>query len=179
MQNKRGLSDVVTTLLIILLAVVAVAIIGGIVLNQVNKGGLQLQNTGECSQLDLKPVKCGLADQTVSTEPGVDALVDVNATYNRGASGSGSNIVKVSLVFTRADGSTAIKELTGDDIAAPLNSVTKIYVSGTGVAPAVSDANPLVTGTSVPANLRVAATIRGSDGKDVVCEASQAVVNCI
>ncbi|MEK6893440.1 MAG: archaellin/type IV pilin N-terminal domain-containing protein, partial [Nanoarchaeota archaeon] len=62
MENKRALSDVVTTVLIILFAIVAVAIIGGIVLSQVNKAGGKIDSSAICSEFQVTPVKCTAGD---------------------------------------------------------------------------------------------------------------------
>ena len=58
MYNKKAVSDVVSTVLIILLVVAAVAIIGAIVLNTVNKGGGSVNSAVACQALDIHPTRC-------------------------------------------------------------------------------------------------------------------------
>ncbi len=58
MKNKKGMSDVVTTVLIILFAIIAVAIIGGIVINQISKTGGKISTSAVCSEIDITPKAC-------------------------------------------------------------------------------------------------------------------------
>jgi hypothetical protein len=55
-MKRRGLSDVVTTVLIILLVLAAVAIIWGYLRGALEESGSQI--TGACLTLDLKPLSC-------------------------------------------------------------------------------------------------------------------------
>ena len=56
MENKRGLSDVITTLIIILLVLVAVGIIWVVVRNVVQSGSEQIDITTRCVAVDLRAV---------------------------------------------------------------------------------------------------------------------------
>ena len=55
-MKRRGLSDVVTTVLIILLVLAAVAIIWGYLRGALEESGSQI--TSACLTLDLKPLSC-------------------------------------------------------------------------------------------------------------------------
>ena len=140
MENKRALSDVVTTVLIILFAIVAVAIIGGIVLNQVNKAGGKIASTGICSELEIEPVKCSnstfictgdSAPNIKCTGPGVpdircisnndpDKLCTakdnlpspVKLIARRGAGGSSLSVTALSAIFEKEDGTTVSQSFT-------------------------------------------------------------------
>jgi flagellin-like protein len=57
-MNRRGLSDVVTTVLIILFAIVAVAVVGGIVMNQINKAGKNIDKSSFCTSNTIAPLSC-------------------------------------------------------------------------------------------------------------------------
>ncbi|MDP3882114.1 MAG: LamG domain-containing protein [Nanoarchaeota archaeon] len=57
-RNKKGLSDVVTTVLIILFAIVAVAVVGGIVMNQINKAGKNIDKAQVCTSNKISPISC-------------------------------------------------------------------------------------------------------------------------
>ncbi len=57
-NNRKGLSDVVTTVLIILLVLAAVAIIASYVLNVVNRGGTEIGGAAECTLMQLYPTEC-------------------------------------------------------------------------------------------------------------------------
>jgi flagellin-like protein len=55
-KNKRGLSAVVTTLLIILLTIIAVGIIWVVIRNLVEQGSQQIDITTQCASLDVRAV---------------------------------------------------------------------------------------------------------------------------
>ncbi len=115
---KRGLSDVVTTVLIILFAIVAVAIIGGVVINQVNKAGTKISQTTACSDISVEPTRC-------SNDISSGAYVVVQ----RGSSGAYGKIKisNVTALFEKADGtidSAYISDITS--LSAPLSS-TKLF----------------------------------------------------
>ncbi|MBI2631642.1 hypothetical protein HYW75_01425, partial [Candidatus Pacearchaeota archaeon] len=57
-ENKRGVSDVITTVLIILLVLAAVAIIGGILLRNIGEAGSKIGTQTACLDIDVKPTSC-------------------------------------------------------------------------------------------------------------------------
>src|SRR3989338_2811976 len=57
-MNRKGLSDVVTTVLIILFAIVAVAVVGGIVMNQITKAGKNIDKAQVCTGNNVVPISC-------------------------------------------------------------------------------------------------------------------------
>ncbi|MDP3882332.1 MAG: Ig-like domain-containing protein [Nanoarchaeota archaeon] len=57
-MGRKGLSDVVTTVLIILFAIVAVAVVGGIVMNQINKAGKNIDSASFCTSNSITPISC-------------------------------------------------------------------------------------------------------------------------
>ena len=48
MFSKRGVSDIVTTVLIILLVLAAVSIVGNIIMKNLQKGGEQIEKSTDC-----------------------------------------------------------------------------------------------------------------------------------
>jgi hypothetical protein len=60
--QNRGLSDVITTVLIILLAIAAVVLIWGFIRRPIEQGGQQIQSQTDCFQLKLKPTGCTIND---------------------------------------------------------------------------------------------------------------------
>ena len=70
--NKRGLSDIVTTALIILLAIVAVVIIWCFVKPLLSEG--TKQETGTCLKADGKGLSCGKTDGKVTVENGLGGV---------------------------------------------------------------------------------------------------------
>ena len=57
MKNKKGLSQVVTTLIIILLVLVAIGIIWGVVSNLLDKSKGTIESSTKCMDLDVKATK--------------------------------------------------------------------------------------------------------------------------
>ncbi len=66
---KRGLSDVVTVSLIILLAIAAVVIVWTFVRPTLEGTGKQI-SSGNCLAVDLRPISCSLSQQNVILENG-------------------------------------------------------------------------------------------------------------
>ncbi|MDO8508098.1 MAG: hypothetical protein Q7S27_00270 [Nanoarchaeota archaeon] len=63
-MSKRGLSDVVTVSLIILLAIAAVVIVWTFVRPTLESTGKEIAS-GNCLAVELKPISCSLSDGTV------------------------------------------------------------------------------------------------------------------
>jgi hypothetical protein len=57
MKNNKGLSQVVTTLIIILLVLVAIGIIWGVVSNLLDKSKITISSSTRCMDLDVKATK--------------------------------------------------------------------------------------------------------------------------
>jgi hypothetical protein len=81
-NNKRGLSTVVTTLIIVLLVLVAVGIIWGVVKNLLDKGSDTADSFGTCLNVDIQATK---AVAWNSTTDGI--LNDYNMTFSRSPGG--------------------------------------------------------------------------------------------
>ena len=156
MYNKKAVSDVVSTVLIILLVVAAIAIIGAIVLNTVNKGGVNVNTAIACQSLDIKATQCG--------KNGV-GLANATATAIRGAGGSDLDVTGLTFIFTKADGSTLTNSsLSTTNVIGVGNvgeSVTALNVSG----------GPFT-------KVKTASIIRLADGSNATCE-SMTEVPCV
>ncbi len=98
--KRRGLSDVVTTVLIILLVLAAVAIIWGYLRGALEQSGSQISSA--CLTLDLKAVSCaasatGVTNVTYSRNSGEGNLVNVTVIYDingQSVTRSSSNLTK-------------------------------------------------------------------------------------
>lgn len=102
--QKRGISDIITTVLIILLAIAAVVLIWGFIKRPIEQGGQQIQASGDCFSLKLKPTGCTLnANKTV-----VDATV-------QWAEGN-VNLKTIKFVVTDAKGATKVEDIAVDDL---------------------------------------------------------------
>ena len=108
MENKKGLSDVVTTVLIVLLTIVAIAILWGFLQPMFTKSGAKVQQAEACLSMNLEVVRC--------TFNATNTLV----TVRRGA--GAANLKEVKLVLeSSVDGSTNV--ITSTTVPTELGSV--------------------------------------------------------
>ena len=149
-NNKSGVSDVITTVLIILLVLAAVAIIGGILLRNIGEAGSKIGTQTACLDLDVKPVTCVL-----TTGSGYAVKV------SRGGRGSEvGDLAAVTLLFNKGGVVTPITNPRGSP-PKPLETVTLNYDT--------SDTYDSV---------KVAASVKGADGKTTLCDPALDVVTC-
>jgi len=126
-MKKRGMSAVVTTLIIILLAIVAVGIVWVVVKNIINQGKDEITLTG--LTLDLEIMKAsydddaGILSVTVKRNPGDGNLVGINFVI-----GDGDN----SVVVTR---DTTLAELGVKTFTFTLNTLAVGEITSISVAP--------------------------------------------
>jgi len=153
--GKRGVSDVVSTVLIILLVVAAVAIVGAIVLRTVNKAGPQVQNSVSCEQLQVVSTRC-----TYTTGNTPTVLV------NRRAGDASLVLSNLTFIFYKGANSE-----TRYGSSFPNILETKSYTVGAELLPSL--------GASVasPDSVAIAASIKGANGVSVPC-ALGAKVSC-
>ena len=149
-MNKKGLSDVISTVLIILLVLAAVGIIGTIVLRQIKDAGSKIETSLGCQDIVLTPVKCTLDDATDKTPTVIVSRQNDNTT-----------LTSFDLIFEDTGQVTEIKNI---DTELPEALGTSSHTS--------------VALTRVPAKVAVSATMRGLDGKDNKCPASTTKVTC-
>ncbi|MEM4271772.1 MAG: type IV pilin [Candidatus Pacearchaeota archaeon] len=110
MQNKKGLSEVVTNVLIILLVIIAIGIVWAFVSPLIFKAGTQATQAQACLGLDVKPVACVFTGGSV-----------YNVSVTR--SSQSADIEEVIFVFEKQSGETISRTQT----AAPDILGTKIY----------------------------------------------------
>ncbi|MEK6893441.1 MAG: hypothetical protein AABX07_04515, partial [Nanoarchaeota archaeon] len=90
--------------LIILFAIVAVAIIGGIVINQVSKTGGKISTSAVCSEIDITPKACVKID--VVTTCGTAATCAQVKIMRGGATSAEWTIKSIIPIFELKDGTT-------------------------------------------------------------------------
>lgn len=95
MKTKKGLSAVVTNVLIILLVVIAVGILWAFVRPIFMQSGEKMQQTSECIDMELEVVKCAAID------------TNANVTVSRGP--GTANLGEIKLIFEKEDGSSEAK----------------------------------------------------------------------
>ena len=104
MKNKRGLSAIVATLIIILLVLVAVGIIWVVVRNLIDTGAEQIEISTKCLAVDLRAVSV----VPVSGE-------DYTVTLRRASGGEMIDGVKIS-VFNTTDNSGVLDPVNFEDM---------------------------------------------------------------
>jgi hypothetical protein len=91
--DKRGLSTVVTTLIIILLVLVAIGIIWVVVNNVITEGSEEVDYSVKCLEVDVKATSvanCGMAscDLTLKRGAGGEDIAGVKVVFSNSTSGS-------------------------------------------------------------------------------------------
>ena len=92
MFNKKGMSEVVSNVLIVLVVIGAVALIAGVVINIVQTGTQNTGEIGQCLAINVAVTSCAIADASGA----------VTATVRRGT-GGGATSVNYRIVSTNAD----------------------------------------------------------------------------
>ena len=92
MKNKKGLSDVIATVLIVLLALAAIAIVWSFVSPALRNTGASIGASQKCLEADVKPTACSVTSDTVTLQ------------YLKG------DVVNVVSILSRTDGSTAVNQ---------------------------------------------------------------------
>ena len=145
-SNKRGLSTVVTTLIIVLLVLVAIVIIWVVIRGIIESGGEQSDALTRCNLIDLEIVSvdttagCGSAscDLIVKRNPGADS----------------KDITGIRVVLSDATGNSAVKDVNGNIAVLGTKSITGAGYEGT-----------VTTATKV----EVAAIVQNAGGEPQIC----------
>jgi flagellin-like protein len=66
MENKRGISQIVTTVLIILIILVAIVLIWNFVRPAITKAGEQISTDTDCLRLDIEVINCVVSSDSVN-----------------------------------------------------------------------------------------------------------------
>jgi len=150
--NKKGLSDVVTTVLIILLVLAAVGIVGSYVLKMINQGGEKISGASICSSLQVEPKNC----TQIQSGSGGKWTVSVTASKK----GTDATIKSIGVILYKSDGTSVSQTAT----AIPkFLETSEIYSLGN------LGSNPSYAGVSV------VPTITTDDGADVTCSESEKI----
>ena len=142
-MGDKGMSDVVTTVLIILFAIVAVAIIGGIVLNQVNKAGGKIDSSAICNEFQVTPVKCTAGTATTTAK----------LMIRRDSGGKGFSVSSIKAVFEDSNGAVVASE----DVKAELSSD-------------ITSKEAEASANGIKAKAGIAVMLKDSTGKDIACD---------
>ena len=118
-MNKRGLDAVVTTLIIILLVLVAIGIIWVVVRNVIQQGSESIDISSKCLSVDLK---------AVGVSPTANQTGNYSVTLRRAAGGDAIGGVKVTLFNSTANSGV----LEFGDAVDELETSTQTIVGVTG-----------------------------------------------
>lgn len=132
MNNKRGLSDVITNVLIILLVLIAVGIIASFVIPLLRNTGDQITDAQECLNIKVNVAKCSLV---LNSSNGYDSIISVN----REAGASSAQFKEVRLILENQDGTTRAVPLSENNRAGLVELITiNQRINGTGQIKAAS-----------------------------------------
>lgn len=104
MENKRGLSTIVVTLIIILISLVAVGIVWVVVRNVINAGTQGVDVSSRCLNINVEAtaVNCSSAGssrmcdvQLMRSGTGSDAIAGVKLVFKNTTAGTSSSLVNV------------------------------------------------------------------------------------
>ena len=152
MINKKGLSDVVTTVLIILLALAAVIIIWSFVRPAITGAGKGITTGTECFKTDIEVVSC---------DDGGTAVGNIGKVVVKN---NGQKAEKVKVVYTTSAGVATTEDITS---LASFNSKNVLETDfGTGFTIVAGD------------KASVSAVIDADDGTETVCAPTQQPVTC-
>lgn len=120
-NNKRGISNIIVTLMMIVLVLVAVAIVWGVV-NNILEGGAEQINLGtKCLDVNVRATNLAC----------IGTVCDVTVTRNAG----GEDIGGIKLIFTNSTGTeNYIHDVSGN--MAPLEVKTETSINTIGVSDA-------------------------------------------
>jgi hypothetical protein len=104
-ENRRGLSTIVITLIIIVISLVAVGLVWVVVRNLINAGTGGLEINSKCLNIVIDPAKINCSNAGVSvmcdvqftrTGTGNDVINGVKLVFRNSTSGASSNLISLS-----------------------------------------------------------------------------------
>jgi hypothetical protein len=151
-ENKRGLSTIVVTLIIVLLSLVAVGVVWVVVRGLINTGSQGVEINSKCLAVTVEAskVNCsnGAANITCDvtftrTGTGSDAIAGVKLVFRDTVHGVNSNLISLSGNIEALVGKTQTGINTGVPIANTLNDldVTAFFTDSSGNEQLCSETN--------------------------------------
>jgi hypothetical protein len=150
--QKRGISDIITTVLIILLAIAAVVLIWGFIKRPIEKGGQQIGAATDCMSLKLTPISCTIVNNATTHIKSIHAGV-------KWADGD-VTLTRIKFVFTDSGGATLVKDVVKSSSLTLLSTQTTDFTDSSSTL-----------GTSV--SLSAVGVIQPTNGKETTCTTSQ------
>lgn len=150
MFNRKGVSEVVANVLIVLLVIVGIAVIWSVVKPAIDKGAQGVENAGDCFSVQVQPESCTANganwDVVVKRNPGQGNFDNINIIFSDGTN------------TEREEPATAI---TQND----LGELETTTIS-------IPDSNLATVGTPTEANIVLIA------GNGQLCQVVTQAVNC-
>jgi len=153
MFSKRGLSNVVATVLIILLALAAIAILWSFVGPTITDYTDEIDTTSKCLNSELKPTSCTFFEETGSATVVVQLV--------RGET------EKMKIILTDNNGQT---DLSTESLDTPTNPFETVTADATGFTD--------IDVTATPIKAQVVATFVSQEGTEEYCAESPISFNC-
>lgn len=162
MKNKKALSDVVTTVLIVLLALAAIAIVWGFVRPIFSQAGSSATITNKCLNTELSPTVCIYTN----TSEGPSGLTfDTTVSLIR-AGTDGAEKMKV-VIYDEDD-----ETIISDSDSAPSEVLQTAKITGIQPGDTSLDNSTTYQVQAIPVFL-------DSEGNDALCPASPTKIPCV
>lgn len=120
MSNKKGMSDVVTTVLIVLLSLIAVTLVWTFLSPLILKSGADITRSQACMSVNLEVTGCKI------NSTGTQGVYNVTVKRSAGA----ASLSAIKLIFAKADGTTNSSD---QNSSLPGELDVKFYQSNVGV----------------------------------------------
>ena len=91
LNNKKGVSEVVANVLIVLLVIVGIAVIWSVVKPTIDKGAGGIQNAGDCFSVSVSPVSCTKSNGALEIPVTCTGTPSAGGTCTTGSSVSQAN----------------------------------------------------------------------------------------
>ena len=113
LNNKKAMSEIVTTVIMVALVLIAIGIIWGVVTNLLSERTEQVEINSKCMDVSVKPTAA-----SCDTE-------ECNITYSRTATGGDIDGIKIVV----SDGTTSNEKIVADNLAQLATKTETIGVS--------------------------------------------------
>ncbi len=150
MLNKKGLSDVIATVLIILLALAAIVIVWSFIQPAIEGTGVSVTASQKCFDTEVRPLSC------VPNSPTSATAYNVKIQWMKGGT-TGAQVIAI------------IKDPTGTSVASGLTALPTGAQTVT-----VQNVGAYVDGSKA----RAQAVIKDDNGNDVICPESPTEITC-
>lgn len=154
---KRGLSEIVSTVLIVLLALVAVGVVWAFVNPLLKDASKDAELSAECLRVDVRPVSCTYTNLASNSN---------KLVVNAQAQNKGGGAVKIIGILNRKDGRTQANATVADT---PILGTAEFFFGDGNRQVNVAADNPTNETYDLFESLSVAGVVRDEDGREKTC----------